>query len=193
MAAVLELISRVTVPDAWRNEGVGAQAMSEIAAEFLYSFTGRDRAVFVGQVIFYIEGTVPDGVLPLDGGTWEGTQYPELWAKVPAAWRSGDTFTLPDARGMFVLAAGNGRAVGDTGGAEVHTLTEQEMPVHSHFMQPSVGPGIDIEAPGIPDLSAASLNPLGQATQTAGFGQPHNNMPPYICFNLGIVARLPRC
>ena len=82
----------------------------------------------------------------------------------------------------FLLGVGIHTA-GETGGEEMHTLTEEELAVHHHHHTP-------------PMLTASeSTNgfTVGQATnkeyvridsiedsQEAGGGQPHNNMPPYL-------------
>ncbi len=52
------------------------------------------------------------------------------------------TFALPDMRGRLPLHVGTGpglspRAIGSKGGAETETITEPQLPVHTHTMQGS--------------------------------------------------------
>ena len=65
-----------------------------------------------------------------------------------------------------------------TGGEANHTLTESEMPSHSHIM-PSVRSWIgDGNISWIVD-SGGTAAVENRATTNTGGGQPHNNMPPY--------------
>src|SRR5438874_3304897 len=45
------------------------------------------------------------------------------------------TFALPDLRGKVPLHVGQGFNQGETAGQENHTLTQSEMPAHSHQAQ----------------------------------------------------------
>ena len=52
---------------------------------------------------------------------------------IPTGWVlcNGQNNT-PDLRDRFIVGAGNGYAVGSTGGEATHTLTVNEMPSHNH-------------------------------------------------------------
>ena len=65
-------------------------------------------------------------------------------------------------------------AIGETGGEKRHTLTESEMPSHSHDLQWVGGSG---SASGIGNSFGI---PIGSRTGTTGGGNPHNNLQPYI-------------
>ena len=73
----------------------------------------------------------------------------------------------PDLRDRFVVGAGTTYAVADTGGAASVTLTEAEIPAHTHtysdqyVLQSSLNPGIDI------DFNATTWNPNGNRTRTS--------------------------
>lgn len=52
---------------------------------------------------------------------------------IPTGWILCDgTNNTPDLRDRFIVGAGNGYAVGSTGGEATHTLTVAEMPSHNH-------------------------------------------------------------
>jgi len=99
-------------------------------------------------------------------------------------------FNLPDMRGAMPVGMGMGsgltyRGVGQTGGEETHTLDENEMPSHTH------GPANDYIL-GRDNTSGANPSSWGtdawkftfdSATASAGSGQAHNNMPPFIGVN----------
>lgn len=99
----------------------------------------------------------------------------------------------------FLLAAGGTYAAGATGGESTHTLTEGEMPAHSHV------PNTDGEYFVTTEESSANNTRVaysssgnrwvdGQTSQshfhhrtgtnTVGSGAAHNNMPPYVAVNV---------
>ena len=75
----------------------------------------------------YVDGAIPIGGIIM----WSG-------ATIPTNWRLCDGVGgTPDLRGRFVLGSGSGtgltpRSLSQTGGAETVTLTEAQMPSHSH-------------------------------------------------------------
>gem|GEM_PF-5360333 len=104
-------------------------------------------------------------------------------ASAATDWAAGKLLQLPDPGGRVLVAANpdtsNGLEVypvGGTGGIEQVTLTEAEIPPHSHSI-PNSG-AITHAGP----YSLRGTSPFaGQATSTnvAGGGLPHENRPPY--------------
>lgn len=87
-----------------------------------------------------------------------------------------------DSAGRFIagVSDGSGFAYGDVGGEAEHTLTEDEMPAHTH-VQSANGNGLQADG--------NASNPAGivagrtsTVTGSTGGGQPHNNLPPYITY-----------
>ena len=116
----------------------------------------------VGSIYISTVSTSPS---TLFGGTWE---------------RIKDT---------FLLAAGSTYAAGATGGEATHTLTVNEMPIHSHNMYfYSEGGNLADGNDYVGDRAV----PLGQSVASretywhkmlqskTGGSQSHNNMPPYL-------------
>jgi len=92
--------------------------------------------------------------------------------------------------------------VGQGSGAETHTLTEAEMPAHSHTQQWTDNTGT-LQGAAYAKTSAGSsvattntgsyLSNSGGTrsaftTQSVGSGEAHNNMPPYLTLNFMIYA-----
>jgi microcystin-dependent protein len=128
-------------------------------------------------------------LLPQGGTSASAQQVPKgavmafRLAKCPAGWNPA-----PDLAGRVVVGAGEGqkdqnnkpltkRALGQTGGEEMHTLSVTEMPKHSHSAQGYGGGDRAANQGGQGDvLYAANNNPTG----TTGGDQPHNVMQPYL-------------
>jgi len=103
---------------------------------------------------------------------------------IPSGWYlcDGDNGT-PDLVNMFVVgattaaevAAGNGEyEVGNTGGEKTHTLTEDEMPKHTH--KANVGSGTVLSG-GLHRSDVGTY--LAGKIQNTGGDAPHENRPPY--------------
>jgi microcystin-dependent protein len=105
-------------------------------------------------------------------------------------------FALPNLQGRIPMHTGGGHPLGEAGGEQAHTLSLAEVPTHTH--QVLVAPIADaispangfFAAPGQQAYSAApnvAMNP--QAVGTAGGGQAHPNMPPYLTLNFCIALQ----
>lgn len=94
----------------------------------------------IGDIKYSCKSDDHDGWLKCTGSAISRTDYADLFSVIGTAFGSGDgttTFNLPDARGRVLGAIGTGagltaRSLGDTVGAETHTLTVGEMPSHNH-------------------------------------------------------------
>lgn len=118
----------------------------------------------IGAIFMSSASTNPD---TLFGGTWE-------------AYGQGRVLVGKATSGTFATA-------GATGGSETHTLTEAEMPSHTHIQNahshtiPSSSSGADVSTvrPGgsTDTLTTSSTTATNQNT---GGGEAHNNLQPYI-------------
>lgn len=95
------------------------------------------------------------------------------------------TFTLPDFRGRALVGAGTGtslsaRTLGQTLGAETHTLTVAEMPSHTHSPVSTNTAWWSYDPAASPSIAAGTSYPAYGSTPTTatGGGGSHNNMQP---------------
>lgn len=181
--AILSLTEAVN----WEN--VNGQDVDVVAGAFFDAYEVTldwGRCMPIGTVFNFAGDAAPDGSLLCDGGSYDTGDYPLLFVAIGYIWGgSGSSFNVPDLRENFALGVGGSLAVGDAGGSETHTLTEGEMPAHDHSIDQVVGVG------GTPNPIPAivpSVIPL-VLTNSAGGGNAHNNMPPYVVLLPCIVSQ----
>lgn len=145
------------------------------------NFAPRDWAFCEGQLLSIAQYTALFSIL--------GTTY------------GGDgrtTFSLPDLRGRSAIGPGTGAGLstyrlGQKGGQEVHTLTVNEIPAHSHGMPNNATNGAVNQTspighafgtlPGADDIYnnvPATTSTAGRDVANAGGSQPHENRDPYL-------------
>lgn len=143
----------------------------------------------VGEIKMFNTATPPPEYLVCDGSAVSRTTYANLFAAIGTTNGVGDgstTFVLPDFRGRFPLGYGWGpglssRVMGQTGGAETHTLTLAESPAHTHTTANIYSAGA--ASTPVAGTGAAFGN---IATNSQGGGGAHNNMPPFLVVSFGI-------
>lgn len=138
----------------------------------------------------------PDGWFDCNGRVLNRLTYTNLFNAIGYTYSTiyGGTdlsFNIPDTRGRVSVGLGSGsglttRALGSTGGEETHTLTENEMPRHSHSLTRRANNdagAFDTGDTHQDESSAATtdradLGPFN--TNNTGGSLPHNNMQPFI-------------
>lgn len=132
-------------------------------------FSGKtlfDTVYPVGAIYMSVSSTSPASLF---GGTWEQIQD------------------------RFLLAAGSSYTAGNTGGEATHTLTELEIPRHTHALRANTSWGeSEALAPWAQYFGSNILYDVGasggtitrsyyaEVAQPVGSGAAHNNMPPYL-------------
>lgn len=168
-------------------------AISEMENEVMHNL--------VGAIIPHVLASIGlFDALDCDGSSHLRADYPELYAVIdPDLIIDADNFRVPDLRGRFPRGFESGDTVGFEGGEKEHTLTELEMPSHSHTNLPhnhseiSVTPSIGAAITGVPVPSAIpSVAVTGFASvniDPTGGGEAHNNEPQYTVIRWLIVAK----
>lgn len=152
--------------------------------------TGGTMTANIGDIKIISHTTIPADWLLCDGSAISRATYADLFALIGVTYGNGDgttTFNLPELRGRTVIGAGNNpsltnRPLGANVGAETHTLNQAQMPAHTHTTVYSVNanPGSDaaiIRA----NVTQGTGNTI--VNNSAGGGNPHNNMQPSTALN----------
>lgn len=148
----------------------------------------------VGSISAYSGENIPTNWLKCNGQAVSRADYPELFNTIGTTYGSGDgstTFNLPNISERVIVGNnGDGEfSLGNTGGEKEHILTIDEMPSHTHDINPSGA--TTFASGGNNDINQTS----GSRTYTflgigsTGDDQPHNNMQPYIALNYIIKAK----
>lgn len=188
---------------------VGQTAITTTDIDDLRSYIADSR--FIGEMMEYGSATPPPGWLLCDGSAVSRATYANLFNVIGTTWGAGDgstTFNLPNRAGRAAIGTGAGaglttRTIGQTGGAETHTLTQAETPLKSHshdYTDPGHSHGGVIVSGPSPSLaSGTTWQPAAGSTENSGVGitiqnasdtsaTGHNNMQPWIAVPVFIRA-----
>ncbi len=108
------------------------------------------------------------------------------------------TFALPDLRGRVPIHEGNGRTLGERGGEEAHTVTQQEMAQHIHLANGSTVAAETSTASNAAYLGVVNNTYVAANNLTAmaaseitnvGGSQAHENRQPYLTLNFCIALQ----
>jgi len=148
---------------------------------------------YIGEVRMFAGNFEPLGWAFCSGQLLDIAQYDALFNLIGTTY-GGDgqqTFALPDLRGRIPVHTGSAHVLGESFGREEVTLSQQNLPPHSHSMMASTNTASSAVGPNGGALATASGNIYGiggttkhlaaNAVMVAGSSQPHDNMAPYLC------------
>jgi len=156
---------------------------------------------YIGEVRIFAGNFAPVGWLLCQGQLLSISEYDVLFNLVGTTY-GGDgvnTFALPNLASRIPYHQGSGYVLGQMGGVESVTLTQQQLPVHTHQAMGSnaagtqQGPGGNTWGDwGQPVYASTAITPnttmAPQSLLPAGGSQPHDNMPPFLCLNFIIAT-----
>jgi microcystin-dependent protein len=151
-----------------------------------YNFAPKHWAFCNGQLLPINQNTALFSLL--------GTQY---------GGNGQTTFALPDLQGQVPVNFGQGNGlsqyeIGESGGESAHTLTEAEIPSHTHTLAPLASKderttdhpsGAYPTTGGVYAATHNSNAPLGATPLTPAGAQAHTNMQPYLVLNYVIALQ----
>lgn len=138
-----------------------------------------ESLVPTGVLLPHGGGSAPTGFLLCDGAAVSRTTYADLFGVIAELFGVGDgstTFNVPDTQGKIPVGKGASGVtnIGDTGGEQTHTLSENEIPAHYHQILAGTDSGGNLEC-----NNAGGTN-SNENTQSTGGGAAHQNMQPYV-------------
>lgn len=177
-----DAIAELTQAYNWEEIG---DSVADILTEMAETLESYYQDAMIGKIDQFIN-TPPAAWLEFDGTQYAESDYPELTEIIPAAWRAGGNFTVPDLEDYFSRFVGSSGVVNSTGGANSFQLTTGQLPAHTHTYTPPIV-DVDLEGPGVPDVLAARLG-TSIPTGSTGDGDAIDNQPKYINFILAIFS-----
>ena len=163
---------------------------------------------FVAEIRIYPFNFAPKGWAWCDGQLLPLSQNTALFSLLGTTYGGNgkSNFALPDLQGRAPMHPGQGPGLslydlGETGGAETVSLTESQIPGHSHNLSAIPGAAVsrspagagwsgDRRSPVLAYSSAAADSTMaGDAIGESGQSVPHNNMQPYLTFYFCIALQ----
>jgi microcystin-dependent protein len=150
---------------------------------------------YVGEIRMFAGNFAPAGWMFCEGQLLPISENETLFQLIGTTY-GGDgeaTFGLPDLRGRINMHQGNTFVLAEQAGVEEVTLTQQQIPVHSHGFVCSANPG-DVNQPQDRVLATSAATKIfreananqpfaNQIVLPAGGSQPHTNFQPYLCID----------
>ena len=157
---------------------------------------------YVGEIRMFAGNFAPAGWQFCEGQFLPISENDTLFQLIGTTY-GGDgvsTFALPDLRGRIPIHQGGGFTLAATGGVEAVTLTQQQIPSHTHGLLAVSSPGYLASPAGAAvakhrdhkAFTSASVSTVAMSVQMVGAtggSQPHNNMPPYLVLSFAIALQ----
>lgn len=113
------------------------------------------------------------------------------------------TFALPNLQGRTPMHVGNGHTSGEIGGEQAHTLTNSELPAHTHVLTATSAIGNAVNPrpqnssgtllardPGNAYAATSNFTALNTGSvSNVGGGQAHLNMQPFLTLSFCIALQ----
>jgi microcystin-dependent protein len=177
----------------------------------------------IGEIKAVSYGFTPQGWVKCNGQLLAPADYPELFALIGTTYGGNGTttFAVPNLVAKIPLGYGNtpgfsSYTIGQTGGEETNTLTEDQLPAHTHTGTIDGGASANVAIPtsNTPDSPSpdgkvpapdAAAPPYGSTitstmlpftapvsgtvtTDATGNGTSINNLPPFVAINYIIAV-----
>lgn len=151
----------------------------------------------VGTITAFAGTAAPKDWMLAQGQVLLQTSHPELFNVIGTTYGSNGSnrFNLPDLRGVVVAGLSSAdvefNALGKSFGTKTHTLTQAQMPMHTHssgnnaghYVYGGSGQGAGFQGTGF----RTQLSTI--TTGSAGSGQAHNNIQPTLTLNYIIKVK----
>ena len=137
----------------------------------------------VGTIVSYAGLTAPNGWLICNGQSLSKNDYLDLFNVIEYTYGGeNDNFNIPNLNGKIPVGLDTTQTefneIGKTGGEKTHTLTVNEIPEHVH----QIG-GSGSTAGSYYGFATSNTRDRTLSSDSAGGGQAHNNLQPYIILN----------
>lgn len=171
------------------------------------NLTKAQSEPFIGQIAFVAFNYAPNGWVECNGQTMSIAQNETLFSLLGTTYGGNGmtTFQLPDMRGRVLVHNGKGNwtsdyQMGQMGGQESVTLTNAQMPSHSHSVNAVLADGNQSTPKGnLPantktlDQEYSNSSPDTTMRQEmiapSGGNQPHENIQPYVAMKCIIAIQ----
>jgi len=161
---------------------------------------------FIGEIRMFANNYAPRGWMFCEGQILPINQNQALFSLLGNVYGGNGTttFALPDLRGRVPIHVASNIPLGTSQGEAAHTLTQNEMPQHTHQVSASSASatslvpvnntwavGADESGNQLPLFEPAStlVQMNAGAIGAAGSSQPHDNMQPYLATNFAIAIQ----
>ncbi len=159
---------------------------------------------FIGEIRIFPHNRIPEGWITCDGQLLAISMNQALFSLLGTTFggNGSTTFGVPDMKGRVPIGTSSAYPYGKQGGEARHALTPAEMPMHTHHLNVSTNKG-SADSPVGNVLATAPVNvysdsktgmgAMKSVLSTAGKGQPHQNMQPYLtfCYCIATVGLYP--